>query len=50
MHFGSGYRLYFAEEDKKIVILLCGGDKKTQKKDIQKAKEYLADYKERRNG
>jgi putative addiction module killer protein len=39
--FGSGYRVYFAEIDKVIVLLLTGGDKKTQKKDIKKAKEYL---------
>ena len=43
--FGPGYRIYFAEEDDTIVILLCGGDKSTQAKDIEKAKEYLKDYK-----
>jgi putative addiction module killer protein len=43
--FGSGYRVYFAKENNKIVILLCGGDKKTQNKDINKAKQLLEDYK-----
>lgn len=39
--FGSGYRIYYAEYDDVIVILLCGGDKKTQKQDIKNAKSYL---------
>ena len=38
VHFGKGYRVYFKAYDKKIVILLIGGDKSTQKDDIQKAK------------
>jgi len=42
--FGSGYRLYFSELDGVIVLLLCGGDKKTQTKDIKLAKMYLNDY------
>lgn len=45
--FGSGYRIYFAEVDNIIIILLCAGDKSTQVKDIEKAKEYLQDLKER---
>ena len=45
--FGSGYRIYFTEADNVIIILLCGGDKSTQVKDIEKAKEYLQDLKER---
>lgn len=42
--FGSGYRIYFAEVDNKIILLLNAGDKSTQKKDIKKAKEYFEDY------
>ncbi len=38
--FGSGYRIYFAEVENVIIILLCAGDKSTQVKDIEKAKEY----------
>lgn len=39
--FGSGYRIYFAEVDNIILLLLNAGDKKTQSKDIQNAKEYF---------
>ncbi len=38
--FGSGYRVYFGKVGKKIILLLTGGDKKTQSKDIQKVKIY----------
>ncbi len=43
-HFGSGYRVYFVYQDEQIIILLCGGDKSSQKSDIKKAKKYLRDY------
>jgi len=39
--FGKGYRIYFSEINNIIVLLLNAGDKKTQTKDILKAKEYL---------
>ncbi len=39
--FGSGYRIYFAEIDNIILLLLNAGDKKSQSKDIKNAKEYL---------
>ena len=42
--FGPGYRIYFAEEGDVIVVLLCGGDKSTQTKDIEKARDYWAEY------
>ena len=45
MFFGSGYRVYFGEDDGNIVILLCGGDKDSQNQDIKNAKEYWKDYK-----
>ncbi|HIT55447.1 TPA: type II toxin-antitoxin system RelE/ParE family toxin [Candidatus Galligastranaerophilus intestinigallinarum] len=40
LKFGSGYRIYYTEKNNTIIILLCAGDKKTQSKDIKKAKEY----------
>jgi putative addiction module killer protein len=36
---GQGYRVYFKDTGKEIIILLCGGDKSTQTSDIEKAKE-----------
>jgi putative addiction module killer protein len=36
--YGPGYRVYFAQQGRSIVILLCGGDKRGQKKDIALAK------------
>ena len=39
INYAKGYRVYFKEKDNRIVILLIGGDKSTQKRDIQKAKE-----------
>ena len=39
INFAKGYRVYFKEKDGKIIILLIGGDKSTQIKDIEKAKE-----------
>lgn len=44
LHFGSGYRIYFAEDGGTLVILLCGGDKSTQEKDIETAKAYWQEY------
>jgi putative addiction module killer protein len=40
---GRGYRVYFTQTDKTIVLLLCGGDKSTQQKDIKRAKEIAAE-------
>ena len=42
--YGPGYRAYYALDGETLVILLCGGDKSSQGKDIQKAKEYWQDY------
>ncbi|MCW5737594.1 MAG: type II toxin-antitoxin system RelE/ParE family toxin [Enhydrobacter sp.] len=39
MDFGPGYRVYFVYEGSAVVILLCGGDKGTQGKDIKRARE-----------
>ena len=44
MFFGSGYRVYFGERNNNIVILLCGGDKKSQSKDIEQAKIFWKEY------
>jgi putative addiction module killer protein len=44
--FGSGYRVYFGESANDLVILLCGGDKDSQDRDIEKAKGYWQAYQE----
>ena len=39
LHFGPGYRVYFVQRGKVLIILLCGGDKSSQARDIKRAKE-----------
>ena len=39
--FGSGYRVYYTVRNNKIILLLCGGDKSTQRRDIVRAKNLL---------
>jgi putative addiction module killer protein len=43
IRYGPGCRLYFANKGKRIIVLLCGGDKSTQKRDIKRAKELAED-------
>jgi len=45
--WGPGYRVYYAMLGRIRVLLLCGGDKRKQSPDIDRALEYLKDYKER---
>lgn len=44
---GPGYRVYFGMIGRTIVLLLCGGDKKSQSKDIRRALEFFRDHKQR---
>lgn len=46
IHVGAGYRVYYSKSGNKIILLLCGGSKSTQNKDVDKAVEYLKKYKE----
>jgi putative addiction module killer protein len=41
--FGAGYRIYFTQKERMIIILLCAGDKSTQSKDIEKAKQIASE-------
>ena len=45
--WGPGYRVYFSTVGQLIVLLLCGGDKSSQRRDIERAKTYLEDFKAR---
>lgn len=47
LHYGPGYRLYFIREGGQMVVLLCGGDKDSQERDIRQAKELAGDWKVR---
>lgn len=44
IHYGPGLRIYYFKVGNKLILLLCGGDKGSQTKDINKAKEYLKEY------
>jgi putative addiction module killer protein len=44
---GAGYRVYYAIAGKYVVLLLCGGDKRTQDADINRACEYWLDWQRR---
>lgn len=44
IHFGSGYRVYFGLHGAQVVLLLCGGDKSTQTRDIADARRYWKEF------
>jgi len=45
---GPGFRIYFGQEGRKLVVLLVGGTKKRQQRDMEQAKAYWTDYKRRK--
>ena len=47
VHVGAGYRVYIGRHGQTVVVLLCGGDKRTQTSDIKRAKLFWADWKGR---
>lgn len=48
IRWGPGYRVYFGRDGNRIVVLLCGGDKSTQSKDIRLAQKYWKEYQDAR--
>jgi putative addiction module killer protein len=48
--FGPGYRVYFGRDGDRLIILLAGGTKSRQQKDIEAAQKRWADYKKRKKG
>jgi len=50
VNFGPGYRVYFGKDGHEIVILLGGGTKKRQQRDIEAAQDRWQDYKDRKKG
>jgi putative addiction module killer protein len=50
LDFGSGYRVYFGFAAKKVILLLIGGDKRTQKHDVRTAQAYWQEYLEVTHG
>jgi len=42
--YGPGYRVYYTDTGKEIIVLLCGGDKSTQQSDIETARKLAAQY------
>ena len=49
VHVGPGYRVYCGRHGKAVVLLLCGGDKSSQKTDIKRAKALWAEWKGRQS-
>ena len=47
--YGPGYRIYYGQSGKEIILLLSGGEKKRQQSDIKQAQQYWADYRRREN-
>jgi putative addiction module killer protein len=46
IHYGPGYRVYFQRRGDTVVILLCGGDKNSQARDIKRAKRLAENWRE----
>jgi putative addiction module killer protein len=52
LHFGQGYRIYYGKIEREIILLLAGGEKMSQQKDIKKATlclQYYKNYGEKKN-
>lgn len=43
--YGPGYRVYYRQEEQRLILLLCGGDKQTQQHDIERAHKIAREWK-----
>lgn len=50
VHYGPGYRIYFGNDENTVIILLCGGAKHTQPRDIETAQRFWSDYRMYKHG
>ena len=44
IQYGPGYRIYFITRDAELIVLLCGGDKDSQRRDIERARRMATDW------
>lgn len=44
IHYGPGYRVYYCQDGDQLILLLCGGDKRTQQRDIEVAHRLAAEW------
>ena len=44
IHYGPGYRIYFAQRGDVVIVLLCGGDKSSQRRDIAAARRIASEW------
>ncbi|ATG73120.1 hypothetical protein AN401_04020 [Zobellella denitrificans] len=50
IHYGPGYRVYYYQQGEVLVLLLCGGDKGSQRRDIETAHQLLKEWREQHHG
>lgn len=48
--YGPGYRVYYLQQGGQLIVLLCGGDKASQRKDIEQAQQIAAEWKNDEQG